>query len=60
MASNRRQWHNRNKVFSLGTDKNLGFPVLARDCSGKMGIIEPNHLSLGFVEALYADYLKDP
>jgi 2-oxoglutarate dehydrogenase E1 component len=25
-----------------------------------MGIIEPNHLSLGFVEALYADYLKDP
>ncbi len=25
-----------------------------------MGIIEPNHLSLGFVEALYADYLKNP
>ncbi len=25
-----------------------------------MGSIEPNQLSLGFVEALYADYLKDP
>jgi 2-oxoglutarate dehydrogenase E1 component len=25
-----------------------------------MGTIEPNQLSLGFVEALYADYLKDP
>ncbi|MEO7424160.1 MAG: 2-oxoglutarate dehydrogenase E1 component, partial [Fibrobacteria bacterium] len=25
-----------------------------------MGTIEPNNLSLGFVEALYADYLKDP
>ncbi|MDB5105653.1 MAG: 2-oxoglutarate dehydrogenase, subunit [Fibrobacteres bacterium] len=25
-----------------------------------MGSIEPNNLSLGFVEALYADYLKDP
>jgi len=25
-----------------------------------MGYIEPNNLSLGFVEALYADYLRDP
>jgi 2-oxoglutarate dehydrogenase E1 component len=25
-----------------------------------MGLIEPNNLSLGFVEALYADYLRDP
>ncbi len=25
-----------------------------------MGHIEPNNLSLGFVEALYADYLRDP
>ena len=25
-----------------------------------MGTIEPNNLSLGFVEALYADYLKNP